>query len=108
MILNNLKVFLVVISAIGLAAAQAQCNNDNDCPGSEFGEGGEATLCIPQNQCVNQSLSNTELMLRILQWKDDRRNLRRWLIALRSFKLDVAADMEGKHENRRSIVYNTV
>jgi hypothetical protein len=31
----NVKVLLTIVSAIGLAAAQAQCNNDNDCPGSE-------------------------------------------------------------------------
>ncbi|KAF8179240.1 hypothetical protein BJ912DRAFT_644458 [Pholiota molesta] len=56
MVLNNLKVILVMLTAIGLAAA---CQSDNDCPGSEvcctanFGEGGTASLCIPQNQCVN-------------------------------------------------------
>ncbi|KAF8952882.1 hypothetical protein BDZ97DRAFT_1875188 [Flammula alnicola] len=55
----NIKLFLVVLSVAGLAAAQAQCHNDNDCPGSEvcctanFGEGGQATLCIPQSSCVN-------------------------------------------------------
>ncbi|KAF9476792.1 hypothetical protein BDN70DRAFT_934766 [Pholiota conissans] len=55
----NIKVLLTVLSAIGLAAAQAECHNDNDCPGSEvccsanFGEGGQATLCIAQSDCVN-------------------------------------------------------
>lgn len=83
MILTN-KALLVVAAAIALVAAQAECNNDNDCPGSEvccsanvclsrydfktvlmilnsqFGEGGEATLCIPQSSCVNVSTGNSK------------------------------------------------